>query len=86
MIQIGKMGDGGRVIIPAVIRKSMKVNSGDNIMFYYKDGELKILNPKETIEKIRAKAQKLKKIGENVTDDFLKSRKEYSGDLWNNFP
>ncbi len=81
MIYMGKIGDGGRIVIPAEIRKDMKVNSGDNIMFYFKDGELKILNPKETIEKIRIKAKKLKKPGESVTDEFLKSRKEYSGDL-----
>lgn len=81
MIFMGKIDSGGRIVIPAEIRKDMKVGSGDDIMFHFKDGELKILNPKETIEKIRAKAKKLKKPGENVTDDFLRLRKEYSGDL-----
>ena len=55
MIQMGKMGDSGRVVIPAIIRKYMQVNSGDNIMFSYKDGELKILNPKETKQELKLK-------------------------------
>lgn len=37
MIQMGKIGDSGRVVIPAIIRKYMQVNSGDNIIFSYKE-------------------------------------------------
>lgn len=81
MFQMGKIGDGGRIVIPAIIRKNMKVNSGDNIIFSYKNGELSISNPKDFIEKIRDKAVKLKKPNQSMTDEFIKWRKKDSGDL-----
>ena len=80
-IQIVTMGESGRIVIPASLRKELDVKSGDKLVVNVKDGELRIYNQKKSIERIRKKAQKLKKSGENIVDDFLKKRKDYSGDV-----
>lgn len=80
-IQIVTMGESGRIVIPASLRKELDVKSGDKLVVNVKDGELRIYNQKKSIERIRQKAQKLKKTGENIVDDFLKKRKDYSGDV-----
>lgn len=81
MIQSGTIDASGRVVIPAAIRKEMRLDADRNILFSWKNGELKIVNPTDFIEKIREKAVKLKKPGESVTDEFIKWRKKDSGDL-----
>lgn len=73
------VGDSGRFVIPASIRKDLNIKSGDKLMIKIKDGEMRIFDPKKSIEKIREKAMKMKKPGVNMVDEFLKFRKEEWG-------
>ncbi len=81
MIQTGKIDGSGRIIIPAAIRNEMKLDAGDRVLFSCENGELRIFNSEDFIEKIREKAVKLKGKGQNMTDEFIKWRKKDSGDL-----
>ena len=74
------MGESGRIVIPSAIRKELGFEEGEELLIRLKDGELNMISRKRALDRILEKAKKLKKTGENVTDKFLKSRKEYSGE------
>lgn len=45
-----KLGPGGRVVIPAVFRKAMRVKEGDRLMASVVDGELRLITPEMSIK------------------------------------
>ncbi len=46
-----KVGPSGRVVIPAVYRKAMKVKEGDRLMVRLVDGELRLMTPEMGIKR-----------------------------------
>src|SRR6266851_4153593 len=46
-----QIGEGGRVVIPAVMRAALGVQVGDNVFMRLEDGELHILTPSQAIRK-----------------------------------
>jgi len=74
-----KVGEGGRLIIPAPYRKAMGVHPGDELVIRMQDGELRLFQQVEALKRIRAavKRRKLKNYG---VDDFLAFRREDSGE------
>lgn len=75
------VGKSGRIVIPAACRKELNLKEGDKYTLKIKDGDIYLLNKKKSLEKIRAYMKTLKKPGESMVDEFLKFRKEDSGDL-----
>jgi bifunctional DNA-binding transcriptional regulator/antitoxin component of YhaV-PrlF toxin-antitoxin module len=66
-----KIGDGGRVVIPAEMRAAMMVKPGDVVTAEIVDGELRITSPMVALRRIQALARNYKKPGESVVDEFL---------------
>ncbi len=48
-----KIGDGGRIIIPAYYRKMLDVQNGDELVVRFEDGELRFFKQKEALQRIR---------------------------------
>ncbi len=74
-----KVGEGGRLVIPAIYRKQLGVVVGDSLCCSLKDGELRLFTQKQALRNIRAFLKENIK-GENITDDFIAFRKKDSGE------
>ena len=49
-----KMGDGGRVIIPAMFRQALHLEPGDDIIIHFEDNEIHIITPEHALAKLQA--------------------------------
>jgi len=52
-----KLGDGGRVIIPAAFRQNMHLIAGDDIMLNMQDGVIYITTPNQALRKLQTKVK-----------------------------
>lgn len=73
-----KVGEGGRLIIPAAYRKALNIHIGDELIIRLQDGEIRLFRQAEAIGRIRAAAKKMTKKGVNQTDAFIAFRKQDS--------
>lgn len=71
-----KLGDGGRIVIPASMREAMSVKPGDDLILHVEDGELRVRSWLHNLKRIQAELSALRKPGESVVDEFLKERQE----------
>ncbi len=74
-----KIGEGGRLIIPAPYRKAMGVHPGDELVIRLQDGELRLFQQAEALKRIRA-AVKNGKHTKSHLDNFLAFRRKDSGE------
>lgn len=70
------LGEGGRLVIPAAMRKAMGINPGDTVILKVNDGEMTALSQTAAIRKIQQRLSALRKPGESVVDEFLAERRE----------
>ncbi len=76
-----KIGEGGRVVIPAAIRTALGLKIGDRLIIRADDSGLHMHSHHQAFKRLREKAKKrLAKTGISMTDDFLAFRKKDSGD------
>ena len=74
-----KIGEGGRLIIPASYRKALNLNTGDEVIISLEDGVLRIFRQLNALKKIRSLVKKKSKgKGKSQTDDFIAWRKKDS--------
>ncbi|KYC43199.1 AbrB family transcriptional regulator [Scytonema hofmannii PCC 7110] len=66
---------GGRVTIPSVIRKKLKMVEGDIVTIREENGNIKLIPQHQALAKARSLAQQYLTRDDTV-DDFLKWRKE----------
>ena len=71
-----KLGEGGRLVIPAAMREAIGVKPGDELALEVEDGELKIKSYMAVIRELQAEFKKLVPAGVDVVGDFLKERRE----------
>jgi AbrB family looped-hinge helix DNA binding protein len=69
-----KLGDAGRLVIPATLRREMGVEPGDDLLLQVEDGELRVIGRLQAIRRFQAEAQLLKKPGESVVDELIAER------------
>jgi AbrB family looped-hinge helix DNA binding protein len=68
------IGEGGRLVIPAELRKLMDVAPGDRVSLRVENGYLQVVSQSMILKKIREIAAKVKKPGESVVDEFIVDR------------
>ena len=74
-----KLGEGGRLIIPAPYRKAMGVHPGDELIIRMQDGELRLFQQTQALKRIRA-AVRRRKLENYGVRDFLAFRREDGGE------
>lgn len=74
-----RIGEAGRVVIPASYRKALQVEPGDELIIRLDEGELRIFHQKKALEHIR-NAVKHSKYTPEATDEFITFRKKDSGE------
>ena len=76
MLDRVKLGEGGRLVIPAAMREALGVRPGDELALEVEDGELKIKPYMAVIKELQAEFNRLVTDGMDVVDDFLRERRE----------
>jgi AbrB family looped-hinge helix DNA binding protein len=77
--QFIKIGEGGRVVIPAAYRKLLNVRVGDELVLRIQEGELRLFRQSQALKRIRT-AVKQKNTARKHTDAFLRFRTQDSGE------
>jgi AbrB family looped-hinge helix DNA binding protein len=71
----GRIGAGGRLVIPAEIRRELGLEEGEPVVMRVQDGELRIWSLSEGIRRAQAIASKYKRPGESVVDELIAERR-----------
>lgn len=75
MLQM-KMSEGGRVVIPAEIRRALGLKEGDTVLFEQRDGEVLLTTRKAQIERARSIfRQYVPAGGPSVVDELIAERR-----------
>jgi AbrB family looped-hinge helix DNA binding protein len=73
-----KIGDGGRVIIPAIFRQALHLKAGDDIILHFEDNEIHMTTPEQALIKLQVKVRSyLDKAGKPVSlvDELIEMRR-----------
>lgn len=75
-----RLGDGGRLVIPAAMRAEMGVRPGDTLIAHMEEGELRLISRNRALHQVQEKAKQRKRPGESVVDEFLAERRALWGE------
>lgn len=70
------VGEGGRLVIPAEMRRAMGVKPGDTLILKVSGGELTAVSQMVSVRKIQERLAPYKRPGENAVDEFLADRRD----------
>lgn len=73
-----KLGEGGRMIIPAAFRNNMHLNAGDDIILHMQDDAIYITTPHQALQKLQAKVKNyFASTGEQISlvDELITTRR-----------
>lgn len=70
-----KIGAGGRIIIPSIIRQKLHMSVGDEVIIHVKEEELYITTTEHALLKIRAKVKKHNREKISLVDELLATRR-----------
>jgi AbrB family looped-hinge helix DNA binding protein len=72
-----KIGEAGRLVIPAEMRAAMMVKPGDTVTAEVVEGELRIMSRAVVLDRIRSEARKFKERhpGVSVVDELIAERR-----------
>ncbi len=70
------LGESGRIVLPAAIRKELGLEPGEKLTVVLDQGEIRIFNRKMILEKIRARIISERGSLKGLLDEFLKERHE----------
>jgi AbrB family looped-hinge helix DNA binding protein len=73
-----KLGEGGRVIIPAAFRNALHLEPGDDIILHFENNEIHMTTPEQALHKLQAKVKSYTdKLEEPISlvDELIKTRR-----------
>jgi AbrB family looped-hinge helix DNA binding protein len=73
-----KIGDGGRLVIPAEQRKALGLNPGDTVLLSVENGELRLRSLQESIRRARSLVAKYTGPGGDgrlLSEEFIAERR-----------
>jgi AbrB family looped-hinge helix DNA binding protein len=70
-----KIGEGGRVVIPAEIRRLIGVKEGDRILLLVEDGELHVITVSQGIKRAQELARPYIRPGVSIVDELIAERR-----------
>lgn len=71
-----KIGEAGRIVIPADMRQAMMVGPGDMVTARVVDGELRIISSRAAIRKAQKLVREHIAPGQNLVDELIAERRE----------
>lgn len=70
------LGESGRIVLPASIRKEFGLEPGERLTVFSQQGEIRIVSRKMALESIRAGIIKQRGSLKGILDEFLAERRE----------
>lgn len=70
------LGESGRIVLPASIRREFGLEPGEPLTVFAENGEIKILSRKMALESIRAGIIQKRGSLKGLLDEFLTERRE----------
>ena len=74
-VQRGKLVSGGRLQIPADIRRALGLNDGDEVRMEVVDGELRVRSFRETLARVRERLRPYAVPGISIVDELIAERR-----------
>ncbi len=74
-VQRGKLVSGGRLQIPAEIRKELGLHDGDQVTLKVVDGELRVRSVREAIRRAQEMVRKYVPEGVSLVDELIAERR-----------
>lgn len=74
-----KLGENGRVVIPAEVRKDLNLQTGDDLLLTVEDGEIRICSQRQAYEKARSLVQRFIPKDVSLVDELIAHRREEAG-------
>ena len=74
-IQRGKLVSGGRLQIPADIRRALGLNDGDAVTMEVVDGELHVRSYRETLARVQERLRPYVVSGVSIVDELIAERR-----------
>jgi AbrB family looped-hinge helix DNA binding protein len=71
-----RMGEKGRLVIPAAMREALGMGVGDVLALRVVDGELRIATLRERIRRVQERAKRIIKPGVSLADELSAERRE----------
>lgn len=73
------LGESGRIVIPASIRKKFGLEPGERLTVVVGEGEIRIFNRKMILENVRARIIEKRGTLKGILDEFIEERHEAAG-------
>lgn len=74
-VQRVKIVDGGKLVIPASMRRELGLGTGDTVLVGIDDGELRVRSLPKAIERARAILRRHVPEGVNLSDELIADRR-----------
>ncbi|MDR3751406.1 MAG: AbrB/MazE/SpoVT family DNA-binding domain-containing protein [Terracidiphilus sp.] len=76
MVETVTLGESGRIVLPAAIRKELGLKAGDRLTVSSDQGSIRILSRKMALANIRAGIIKQRGSLDGILDEFLVEKRE----------
>ncbi|MCH8282055.1 MAG: AbrB/MazE/SpoVT family DNA-binding domain-containing protein [Chloroflexi bacterium] len=70
-----KIGQGGRIVLPAQIRKALGVTTGDDLILDLSDGEVRMFTRREAIRRAQGLVRSYFPEGRMLSEELIRERK-----------
>lgn len=70
-----KMSEGGRVVIPAAIRKALELKEGDTVLWELMDGEARLTTRRERLRRAQELVRRYVPEGVSLVDELIAERR-----------
>jgi AbrB family looped-hinge helix DNA binding protein len=71
-----KLGEGGRVVIPAEFRKALGIDVGDELILHMENGTIVLLTRKQAIHYVQEQMAKYKVTGRQLSEEIIAERRK----------
>ena len=70
-----KIGQGGRIVLPAPFRKALGVKTGDDLILSLRDGEVRIFTRREAVRRAQGLVRRYFPEGRMLSEELIRERK-----------
>jgi AbrB family looped-hinge helix DNA binding protein len=77
---LARLGEGGRLVIPAEYRKALGLHTGDEVMLLLEEGAVRIQTPQEAIRRAQAIVRSYIPGDESLSDELIADRRREARD------
>jgi AbrB family looped-hinge helix DNA binding protein len=71
-----KLGEGGRVVIPAEFRKALGIDVGDELILHMENGTIILLTRKQAIHYVQEQMAKYTVAGRQLSEEIIAERRK----------